>query len=327
MVWGLGGGGKFGGELARCEEVEAEEGGGARPIARSHGPIPFHMARTLYLERTTLSKSEHDEHASSEADLQYTPPPPPLSSPPPLRSGSSTTPRWLSPPHTPCHTPHIERHNKHSSVVQQRSRPRSRDHVCSVPGVQIPSTADVAQVHPEPGRRREQQQRGVARRIVSSVGRSVEQLSRLYGYALLISGIDAVFIAGVSALPLTKWGDSGVPRADVVVVSAAIQLSSAGPVSAFTAFHIASGDPFPDHAKPHFCERYAWSGYFAGAVIAEVVTSGSLIYAPLALGLNPRYYLLIFANRLSGTASGSILGDCESRVKCVTNPSQKRTRD
>ena len=143
---------------------------------------------------------------------------------------------------------------------------------------------------------------------------------------MLISGIDAVFIAGVSALPLTKWGDSGVPRADVVVVNAAIQLSGAGAI-AWTAFYIASADPFPDHAKPHFCERYAWSGYFAGAVIAEVVTSGSLIYAPLALGLNPRYYLLIFANRLSVTASGSILGDCESRVKCVTNPSQKRTRD
>ncbi len=53
------------------------------------------------------------------------------------------------------------------------------------------------------------------------LGYSLEQCSKLYGYALLISGIDSLFVAGVSSLPLTNWDDEdGVPRADTFAVSA-----------------------------------------------------------------------------------------------------------
>ena len=45
----------------------------------------------------------------------------------------------------------------------------------------------------------------------------LEQVSRLYGYAILIAGIHAVLVSAISALPLTKWDDVGVPRADIVV--------------------------------------------------------------------------------------------------------------
>lgn len=47
----------------------------------------------------------------------------------------------------------------------------------------------------------------------------IENVSRLYGYALLISGFDSLFLSGVASLPLTKWNSTGVPRADVVAVS------------------------------------------------------------------------------------------------------------
>ncbi len=172
--------------------------------------------------------------------------------------------------------------------------------------------ADVVQVHPEPGRQQQQQrqqQRGLAHRVVSSVGRAVEQLSRLYGYALLISGIDAVFIAGVSALPLTKWDDQGVPRADVVFTSATIDIAGAVAFGAALAFHFASTDPFPDPAHPHVQGRYAWSGYLPMYMVASTITSGCLVYTPLALGANPRYYLLLIASRFSSGVYGPVLGD------------------
>ena len=58
-------------------------------------------------------------------------------------------------------------------------------------------------------------------KAVSTFGRIVEQCSKLYGYGLLIAGIDSLFLAGVSSLPLTKWDDEkGVPRADAFAVSA-----------------------------------------------------------------------------------------------------------
>ena len=58
-----------------------------------------------------------------------------------------------------------------------------------------------------------------AKEVTSTVGRILEQCSKLYGYAFLVSGIDSIFLAVVSSLPLTKWNDDGVPRADPFAVS------------------------------------------------------------------------------------------------------------
>ena len=63
---------------------------------------------------------------------------------------------------------------------------------------------------------------GRAAFVVSTVGRVIEQLSRLWGYGILISGIDSIFLSAVSSLPLTKWDDSGVPRANTFAVSVLI---------------------------------------------------------------------------------------------------------
>ena len=65
-----------------------------------------------------------------------------------------------------------------------------------------------------------ERERAVAHIVTSTVGRIVEQCSRLYGYAFLISGIDSIFLVGVSSLPLTKWDDDDVPHADTFAVSA-----------------------------------------------------------------------------------------------------------
>ena len=162
-----------------------------------------------------------------------------------------------------------------------------------------------AAVHPEPEGDRP---RGITRKLVSAVGRVVEQVSRLYGYGILISGIDAVFLAGISALPLTKWDDAGVPRADVVVATAVLQgwATLSGTLS--VTFHVASADPYPDPAKPHFSERYAWSGMFIGSVSSAAIGSCAVL-APAAFGVNPRFFLLTAAWNLVAIPCGLVLGD------------------
>ena len=51
------------------------------------------------------------------------------------------------------------------------------------------------------------------------------QISRLYGYAILIAGVTAVAILGFSSLSLTRWDDEeAVPRADVGLVSVFLKL-------------------------------------------------------------------------------------------------------
>ena len=47
----------------------------------------------------------------------------------------------------------------------------------------------------------------------------MEQLSRLYGYAIIIAAFNGIILSGISSLPFTKWDDDGVPRADALIVS------------------------------------------------------------------------------------------------------------
>ena len=47
----------------------------------------------------------------------------------------------------------------------------------------------------------------------------VEELSGLYGYAILGSGITVSYVVGISELPFTIWnGDSGKPEANATVM-------------------------------------------------------------------------------------------------------------
>ena len=59
------------------------------------------------------------------------------------------------------------------------------------------------------------------------------------------------------------------------------------------AFNIASTDPDIDPALPHYCERYAWSGTFAGNVLGNLLFQGVFQVLPAALGVNPKFYLVL----------------------------------
>ena len=83
---------------------------------------------------------------------------------------------------------------------------------------------DRAKVNPEPPAGRPEAApaagvRAIAHHVASTVGRVVEQLSRLYGYAIIIAAFNGTVLSGISSLPFTKWDDDGVPRADALIVS------------------------------------------------------------------------------------------------------------
>ena len=58
------------------------------------------------------------------------------------------------------------------------------------------------------------------------------------------------------------------------------------------AFNISTADPFIDPEAPHYCQRYAWSGTFAGNMIGFVLFSCVCTGLPLALGANPKFFML-----------------------------------
>ena len=58
------------------------------------------------------------------------------------------------------------------------------------------------------------------------------------------------------------------------------------------AFSISTSDPFIDPDPPHYCQRYAWSATFAGNMIGFVLTTCVFTGVPLALGANPKFFML-----------------------------------
>ena len=138
--------------------------------------------------------------------------------------------------------------------------------------------------------------------IVSSVGHIIHELSRLYGYAVLVAGVDAFVLTSVTSLPLTRWNDGGVPRADVLVVSAVIGGWTALAVPLTVGFNMVTAEPHLLPGNPHYCERYAWTGGFLGNVIGHSFFQIVLVILPAALaGLNPKFYQLVgFSGREQG---------------------------
>ena len=153
--------------------------------------------------------------------------------------------------------------------------------------------------------------------VASTIGRLLEQCSRLYGYALLIAGIDSLFLAGVSSLPLTKWNDDGVPRADVVAVSTLLGGWISVASAALISFNVSAVKYVQGRPNPHHRERYAWSGGFVGAFGGSLFCIGSLTFAPAAVGVNPRFFLLDLVGLLLGVVVGVLLGNHLMRLQYV----------
>ena len=84
----------------------------------------------------------------------------------------------------------------------------------------------------QPASRDQDRAAGSTKPYFYDTGRILGRISRLYGYALVISGCSSVFASAVSSLPLTDWGDDGgVPRANLGVVTMLIDLWSGVAVS------------------------------------------------------------------------------------------------
>ena len=58
------------------------------------------------------------------------------------------------------------------------------------------------------------------------------------------------------------------------------------------AFNISTSDPFIDPDQPHYCQRYGWSGTFAGNIIGWVLSICVFTGLPLVLGANPKFFML-----------------------------------
>ena len=65
-----------------------------------------------------------------------------------------------------------------------------------------------------------------------------------------------------------------------------------GKISLTCAFNISSHSPFLYPGVPHWCERYAWSGTFAGNMIGQVLSICVFTGLPLVLGTNPKFFML-----------------------------------
>ena len=167
-------------------------------------------------------------------------------------------------------------------------------------------------VNPESEARKQNAQPavGIARQIAEAVtftaGHLIEQLSRLYGYALLIAGIDSIFIVGVSSLPLTKWNDDGVPRADVFIVSTLLGCWISLGFAFHVCFHLSTMSPVLTERSLHMQPKYVWSGGLAGMAIGGLFCNLGCTVLPAGLGLNPRFYMLDALGLLLGPLAGTL---------------------
>ena len=169
---------------------------------------------------------------------------------------------------------------------------------------------------------------GVARQIAEAVtftaGHLIEQLSRLYGYALLIAGIESIFIVCTSSLPLTKWNDEGVPRANVFVVSTLLGIWLSTGLAFFTCFNLGTIPPVLEGRSLHIQPKYVWSGGLAGMAIGGLFLNLGCTALPAGLGLNPRFYMLDALGMLLGGVAGTFFATLLMKLQYQSRPQMLR---
>ena len=139
-------------------------------------------------------------------------------------------------------------------------------------------------------------------------GRLVQQLSGVWGYAVIGSAFNLSLVAGLSSLEWTNWGGDGAEATNVATSSSASEggaqsvpkynkwtmgvfISVLWPLalSLRTTFAVTTNDP---HSLPDL----EWRGFrytphcFISMLISTLVTAGILYILPISLGAQVHYY-------------------------------------
>ena len=145
----------------------------------------------------------------------------------------------------------------------------------------------------------------------------MEQLCRLYGYGLINSGFNALYILGVAAVPFTIWRAPGssrpnVPSADVSLWVRVFFFWSQIFLSLVIGFNVSSREP---DGRPENTARYAWAGGFVGAFLSSVFWWCAVLLVPQTLGLeNPKFFFLDYVNCVVGAISGLVCSTAMQQV-------------
>ena len=130
----------------------------------------------------------------------------------------------------------------------------------------------------------------------------VEDLSRTYGYALLGSVLNIVYVLGVSSLPLTTWlgdgkaagGEGATPIPSVNRLGWGVGFSGTMVIvlAAVCTFGIAQGSPRP---LPGVGEINSWDcalPCFLGMLLSGCTFFGITYLLPVSQGASPEFYFL-----------------------------------
>ena len=84
------------------------------------------------------------------------------------------------------------------------------------------------------------------------------------------------------------------------------------------AFQTASADPFPDKNKPHECNKYAWTGQFAGIFTCMLLSHLVFVIFPgTVASFNYKYYFLDILAMSIGCTFGPPLADFLMLQQCA----------
>ena len=129
----------------------------------------------------------------------------------------------------------------------------------------------MVEVHPETRVEQMEEDQGL-RNVVASLssvvfgqafGKRLEQLSRVYGLAVVISCVVIVFVLAFAGIPWTVWKEGEVPVADYKVYFICFYSMLAFAFAVRCVFSVGSNDPLPDPSAPYYSWKYV-RATFAG---------------------------------------------------------------
>ena len=139
-------------------------------------------------------------------------------------------------------------------------------------------------------------------------GRIVQQLSGVWGYAVIGSAFNLSLVAGLSSLEWTNWGGDGTKATNEASSSSAsegetqsmpmynkwtmgvfMSLICSVVLSLRTTFAVAANDPYLLPSIVYKCRRYA-RHCFIFMLVSSLCVAGLLYILPISLGAQMHYY-------------------------------------